>query len=62
MGGGLNLEQGEIGTSFGTWSEHVGVEEYLGALGFFHPRLPSLFAISRAGGIASDTDASRKDF
>jgi hypothetical protein len=59
-----NLEQGEIGISFGTWSEHFGVEGGGASCGARALSSSSTFALrdllSRV--IASDPDASRKDF
>lgn len=62
--GGFNLEHGDFGTSFGTWSEHVGVEGGGASCGARVLSSSSPFALRdlSSRGIASDSDASRKDF
>ncbi len=63
-GGESNLGHGEIGTSFGTWSEHVGVEWGGASCGARVLSSSSPFALRdlSSRGIASDSYASRTNF
>ncbi len=63
-GGGVQSRTGRDGTSFGTWFEHVGVEGAGASSGARVLSSSSPFALRdlSSKGIASYSDASRKDF